>query len=199
MCRVPIEADVEPLRQSRPPSDLSNAPHFELTAELKVLQAKMATLFQRQKSRGGIIEIGADESNVISIDDDEPERLADKLKDSPDDSLSGNAAKVTAHQRVTCRNHRQVQPNVAATATAPAAKPNERKETKREESDEEDEEEEGRHRRHHHHHDHHRRGGNRHNRRRQYHTSHSQSQESSSNGGGGGGSGGATSNASAPR
>lgn len=179
VCRVSIEDDVEPLRKCRPPSDLSNAPHFELTAELKVLQAKMANLFQRQKNRGGIIEVGAEESNVISIDDEEPEVMADKqAKDSPDDQLSGTP-RMSAHQRVTCRNHRQIQPAPVAAPAKPAVV--ERKEAKREDSDEE-EEEDGRHRRHHHHHDHHRRGGNRHNRRRQYHTSHSQSQDSSSNG-----------------
>lgn len=135
----------------------------------------MASLFQRQKNRGGIIEVGADESNVISIDDEEPEAMGEKnAKDSPD-----TTPRMSAHQRVTCRNHRQIQPTPAAAPTKPAVV--ERKEAKREESDEE-EEEDGRHRRHHHHHDHHRRGGNRHNRRRQYHTSHSQSQDSSSNG-----------------
>lgn len=181
VCRVTIEDDVEPLRKCRPPCELSNAPHFELTTELKVLQAKMASLFQRQKNRGGIIEVGADESNVISIDDEEPEpTTADILKDSSTvDALSSNSSKMTAQQRVTCRNHRQIQPTVAA--VAPPAKPAERKEAKKDESEDEDEED-GRHRRHHHHHDHHRRGGNRHNRRRQYHTSHSQPQESSSNG-----------------
>lgn len=139
----------------------------------------MATLFQRQKNRGGIIEVGADESNVISIDDEEPEQSDERLKDSADDALSSNTSKLTAHQRVTCRNHRQIQPTAAPAAPAKSAV--ERKEAKKQQQqDSEDEEEEdGRHRRHHHHHDHHRRGGNRHNRRRQYHTSHSQPQESS--------------------
>ena len=60
-----------PLRESKPPTELENAPKFEVTNELKLLQAKMSNLFMHQKLRGGIIDVEADESNVISIDNED--------------------------------------------------------------------------------------------------------------------------------
>lgn len=71
VCREPIDYDVEPLRKSKPPTELKNAPKFELTAELKGLQARMSNLFLHQKRRGGIIDLDAAEANVISIDTEE--------------------------------------------------------------------------------------------------------------------------------
>lgn len=44
---------------------------FEVTNELKGLQARMSNLFMRQKSRGGIIDLDAEENNVISIDSED--------------------------------------------------------------------------------------------------------------------------------
>lgn len=49
------------------PSELQNASDFELTNDLKSLQVHMANLFLHQKKRGGIIDLDAEESNVISI------------------------------------------------------------------------------------------------------------------------------------
>lgn len=48
-----------------------NAPVFEVTNELKGLQERMSNLFMHQKSRGGIIDLDAEENNVISIDSDD--------------------------------------------------------------------------------------------------------------------------------
>lgn len=71
MCRESINNEVEPLRQSQPPIELQNAPTFHLTNELKMLQTKMTNLFMHQKCRGGIIDVDAEENNVISIDSEE--------------------------------------------------------------------------------------------------------------------------------
>lgn len=71
VCREPIDYDIEPLRKSKPPAELKNAPKFELTDELKGLQVRMSNLFLHQKRRGGIIDLDAAEANVISIDTEE--------------------------------------------------------------------------------------------------------------------------------
>lgn len=72
VCRDPINYDIEPLRKAKPPTELKNAPKFELTDELKELQARMSNLFMQQKKRGGIIDLDAAENNVISIESEEP-------------------------------------------------------------------------------------------------------------------------------
>lgn len=66
-----IDDDIEPLSQCHAPNELLNAPIFELTTELKGLQERMTNLFMRQKSRGGIIDLNAEDSNVISIDSED--------------------------------------------------------------------------------------------------------------------------------
>lgn len=71
VCRELITDNIEPIRGASPPLELKNAPEFQLTNELKDLQAKMASLFMRQKSRGGIIDLKSEESNVISIDSED--------------------------------------------------------------------------------------------------------------------------------
>ncbi|KXJ84258.1 hypothetical protein RP20_CCG018887 [Aedes albopictus] len=68
VCREPIEVEVEPLSKCRPPSELINAPKFRVTDELKTLQAQMSRLYLHQKSRGGIIDLDAEEGNVIAIE-----------------------------------------------------------------------------------------------------------------------------------
>lgn len=71
VCREPIGDDIDALRNAQPPTELENAPTFQLTKDLKGLQVRMANLFMHQKQRGGIIDLNAEESNVISIDDEE--------------------------------------------------------------------------------------------------------------------------------
>ncbi|XP_055373060.1 E3 ubiquitin-protein ligase RNF25 [Condylostylus longicornis] len=68
VCREKIPDNVDALRDAKPPSELENAPDFELTKDLKELQQRMSNLFLRQKSRGAIIDISAEEKNVISIE-----------------------------------------------------------------------------------------------------------------------------------
>lgn len=66
-----IDNDVVPLSQSQAPNELLHAPVFEVTNELKGLQERMTNLFMRQKSRGGIIDLDAEDNNVISIDSED--------------------------------------------------------------------------------------------------------------------------------
>ncbi|XP_058831071.1 E3 ubiquitin-protein ligase RNF25 [Topomyia yanbarensis] len=68
VCREPIDVEVEPLVKCQPPVELVNAPRFRLTDELKSLQAQMTRLYLHQKSRGGIIDLDAEEGNVIAIE-----------------------------------------------------------------------------------------------------------------------------------
>ncbi|XP_050092339.1 E3 ubiquitin-protein ligase RNF25 isoform X2 [Anopheles aquasalis] len=67
VCRESIEVEVEPLMGCRPPVERESAPRFQVTDELKTLQARMARLYLHQKSRGGIIDPEAEETPVIAI------------------------------------------------------------------------------------------------------------------------------------
>lgn len=81
MCREPISRDVERLRGAGQPVELQNAPDFELTSDLKSLQLRMTNLFLHQKERGGIIDLDAEEINVISIQTEEAnERVSKRQK-----------------------------------------------------------------------------------------------------------------------
>uniref|UniRef100_A0A182Y1N9 Uncharacterized protein n=1 Tax=Anopheles stephensi TaxID=30069 RepID=A0A182Y1N9_ANOST len=72
VCREPIDVEVEPLMRCRPPTERENAPKFQVTDELKSLQAQMNRLFMHQKRRGGIIDLEAEEGNVIAIETESP-------------------------------------------------------------------------------------------------------------------------------
>ncbi|BES95504.1 RWD [Nesidiocoris tenuis] len=57
ICRAPINYDVETLKSALPPQELEEAPRtFQPTPELRILQERMAALYLRQRSRGGIIQ-----------------------------------------------------------------------------------------------------------------------------------------------
>lgn len=77
VCREAIDVDVEGLKLARPPQELENAPDFCLTEELKKLQAEMSRLFLLQKEKGGIIDVTAEEKNLLAID---PEGAANEQK-----------------------------------------------------------------------------------------------------------------------
>lgn len=79
VCREIINVDPEPLRNALPPIDLQNAPDFIVTDELKYLQERMANLYVHQKQNGGIIDINADETKVITIDDEESRGAVSKF------------------------------------------------------------------------------------------------------------------------
>uniref|UniRef100_A0A182WG66 RWD domain-containing protein n=1 Tax=Anopheles minimus TaxID=112268 RepID=A0A182WG66_9DIPT len=73
VCRESIDdVEVEPLMRCRPPAERENAPKFKVTDELKSLQAQMNRLFMHQKRRGGIIDLEAEEGNVIAIRTESP-------------------------------------------------------------------------------------------------------------------------------
>lgn len=172
---------MEPLRKAKPPTELQNAPIFELTNELKVLQAKMSNLFMHQKSRGGIIDVDAEGMNIIAIDDEEhnsgdeghKNHESSIVEDVPTGSFNQRSSNHQKHSGG--RNHRQV-----AAIVKNELQPQPKVVKEKQAEDEEVPEERHRHR-HNHHHDHHgRRGGNRHNRRRQYHNNHSATTSSSS-------------------
>lgn len=82
VCREPIKDDYDHLRTAMPPTELEMAPEFHLTEELRHLQTRMTSLFLHQKSRGGIIDAGAEENNVISLAPEE--QLSEEQKNSED-------------------------------------------------------------------------------------------------------------------
>lgn len=81
VCREIINDNSEQLRDASPPLDLQSAPDFELTDELKGLQERMAHLYVHQKKKGGIIDLNAEDANVISIDSEESRGAVSVLVD----------------------------------------------------------------------------------------------------------------------
>lgn len=67
MCRDAIYCDVDELKTALPPRELDDAQKFEVTQDLKMLQQKMQQLFNYQKSKGGIIDIEAEENKLLLI------------------------------------------------------------------------------------------------------------------------------------
>ncbi|XP_037033584.1 E3 ubiquitin-protein ligase RNF25 [Bradysia coprophila] len=110
VCREVIDNDVQPLSQCRPPNELLQAPLFEVTTELRGLQEKMSNLFMRQKSRGGIIDLNAEDNNVISID-------------SEDEASKSRESFVNAADVVTTNTNRPINGNAARSNKNPQRKP----------------------------------------------------------------------------
>jgi E3 ubiquitin-protein ligase RNF25 len=67
VCREPISCDVQELKNALPPRELEKAQNFQVTKELQMLQAQMRKLFIYQKSRGGIIDVEAEENKLLLI------------------------------------------------------------------------------------------------------------------------------------
>lgn len=67
MCREPINCDLKELEIAAPPKELENAQNFEITSDLRKLQAQMRDLYIYQKSRGGIIDVDAEENKLLLI------------------------------------------------------------------------------------------------------------------------------------
>lgn len=76
-----------------------NAPVFELTSELKGLQEKMTNLFMRQKSRGGIIDLNAEDSNVISIDSEDDVKKRTNRLSPPTNFINGTSVSTLGNQK----------------------------------------------------------------------------------------------------
>lgn len=81
VCREPINCDVEELKTALPPKDLENAQNFEVTSDLRVLQDRMKQLFSYQKSKGGIIDIEAEENKLLLITESTDEGSGDTNAD----------------------------------------------------------------------------------------------------------------------
>lgn len=58
---------MEALSKAAPPEERENARNFELDENLLMLQNKMAALFKHQQSRGGIIDLEAEESKLLLV------------------------------------------------------------------------------------------------------------------------------------
>lgn len=69
VCREGIECDRAAMEKAPPPNDLVKAPKFELTPEIRCLQSKMAKLYMHQKECGGIIDVEAEEPQILAIVD----------------------------------------------------------------------------------------------------------------------------------
>lgn len=67
MCREVITVDMEALSKAAPPEERESARNFELDENLLMLQKKMAALFKHQQSRGGIIDLEAEESKLLLV------------------------------------------------------------------------------------------------------------------------------------
>lgn len=123
VCREPIDDDPEPLRMASPPCELQNAPDFELTSDLKGLQARMANLFMHQKQRGGIIDLNAEDSNVISIDNEEnPGAVSIHTLLSRFNTFAICVVSIVCYFRVQRRSRKSNNNNNAAKVAADAAR-----------------------------------------------------------------------------
>lgn len=88
VCRESINCDVEELKIALPPKDLENAQNFQVTSDLKILQESMRQLFSYQKSKGGIIDIEAEENKMLLITDSGDDGSGDTSEDpGPSDSV----------------------------------------------------------------------------------------------------------------
>lgn len=79
MCRESINCDVESLWSAPPPIDVEAATDFSVTAELKELQKRMATLFLRQQQKGGIIDLEAEGVKMLVRTEDESSATTEGL------------------------------------------------------------------------------------------------------------------------
>lgn len=79
VCRESINCDVESLWSAPPPIDVEAATDFSVTAELKELQKRMATLFLRQQQKGGIIDLEAEGVKMLVRTEDESSATTEGL------------------------------------------------------------------------------------------------------------------------
>ncbi|XP_064538036.1 E3 ubiquitin-protein ligase RNF25 [Drosophila montana] len=105
VCREHIHDESDSLKCAMPPSELENAPEFQVTQELRQMQQRMSQLFLQQKSRGAIIDAEAEAGTVIAIETEEDVRrrqrheeaeAAKKLATSPEAAGSTACAKPAA-------------------------------------------------------------------------------------------------------
>lgn len=105
VCREIINDEVDCLLESKPPAELENAPKFQLTVELKNLQTTMTGLFLHQKSRGGIIDLDADDNNVILLENENDREGDDRKNCRNDNSVETPTSSVFETPAPTNSNH----------------------------------------------------------------------------------------------
>lgn len=82
VCREHIGDDTDSLKCAMPPSELTNAPDFKVTQELRQMQQRMSQLYLQQKSRGAIIDVKAEGAAVISIETEEDIRRRQRREEA---------------------------------------------------------------------------------------------------------------------
>ncbi|CAH2013040.1 unnamed protein product [Acanthoscelides obtectus] len=88
VCREPIECNVDELKTANPPKELESAQKFEVSNDLRLLQERMRQLFSYQKSRGGIIDVEAEENKLLLITQSGEENVSSEGTEDPGPSLS---------------------------------------------------------------------------------------------------------------
>ncbi|VEN43047.1 unnamed protein product [Callosobruchus maculatus] len=88
VCREMIECDIDELKTAHPPKELESAQKFEVTNDLRLLQERMRQLFSYQKSKGGIIDIEAEENKLLLITQSSEETASSESTEDPGPSLS---------------------------------------------------------------------------------------------------------------
>ncbi|XP_060520195.1 E3 ubiquitin-protein ligase RNF25 [Cylas formicarius] len=104
VCREQITCDVADLRKAPPPIELEKAQNFELTRDLRIFQEKMKELYNYQKSRGGIIDVEAEENKLLLITNSNDNSTSENTNAGP--SLSSSVNDETVENEVLNRNQR---------------------------------------------------------------------------------------------
>ncbi|XP_044730134.1 E3 ubiquitin-protein ligase RNF25 isoform X2 [Chrysoperla carnea] len=105
VCREPINCDLASLKAAAPPLEVENARQFEATAELRALQAQMAALYIYQQSRGGIIDVEAEESKLVLVTGDPSLEEDDISNDHSSETPPGPSIR-QHHSNSVPQNHR---------------------------------------------------------------------------------------------
>ncbi|KAL7292239.1 hypothetical protein TKK_0014187 [Trichogramma kaykai] len=105
VCREPISCDVSSLISAPPPLDVEAATGFVLTQELQEMQRQMAELYVYQQSRGGIIDIEAEESKLLLTTEDDPVDERPTPASTSVTTTSNNSATVQPKQQPPQQQH----------------------------------------------------------------------------------------------
>lgn len=101
VCREPIDCDRSTMQLAAPPNELVKAPKFKLTEEIRCLQSKMAEMYLHQKERGGIIDLEAEEPQILAIvnpQEEAAERERARLRDIERAEAAAAAAAIEAER-----------------------------------------------------------------------------------------------------
>ncbi|KAK6625488.1 hypothetical protein RUM43_005786 [Polyplax serrata] len=103
VCRETITVDTENLSKAAPPIERENARNFEIDDNLLALQKKMAALFKHQQSRGGIIDLEAEESKLLLV----TSPVSEENETTPGPSLTQNSHSTSATDYLGSSNSRR--------------------------------------------------------------------------------------------